>query len=53
MAHGREGTSERSRWVCVLGAVALVLVALASLLAGTAALGTREALQALATLACV
>lgn len=51
MAHGREGTSERSRWVCVLGAVALVLVALASLLAGTAALGTREALQALATLA--
>lgn len=37
--------------MCVLGAVALVLVALASLLAGTAALGTREALQALATLA--
>lgn len=46
MAHGREGTSERSRWVCVLGAVALVLVALASLLAGTAALGTRVCLIA-------
>ena len=51
MAHGGEGTSERSRWACVLGAVALVLISLASLLAGTTALGTCEALQALATLA--
>lgn len=50
MAHGGEGTSEKSRWACALGVVALSLVSFASLLWGTAALGTREALQTLAAL---
>ena len=51
MAHGRERTSEKGRRACVLGVVALALVSLASLLWGTAALGTREALKTLALLA--
>ena len=51
MAHGGERTSEKSRWACALGVVALAFVSFASLLWGTAALGTREALQTLALLA--
>lgn len=51
MAQGRERTSEKGRRACVLGVVALALVSLASLLWGTAALGTREALKTLALLA--
>lgn len=50
MSNGEEGRYERSHWACVLGAVALALASLASLLKGTSALGSSEAFQTLGLL---